>query len=163
MFLLTKKNKFYLKYISTIYLLNFTFSQLEMYGSVPVGKHRKSAEHGSTIRDSMSQEFFREFRPGSCSFHPEMSGNHWRYPIRNTASMFRWFSVPFCGFMCIFLAGSSEIHSFLETETIVLDNGITRIQRKLRITKLSYGQNFRSKFRSFCTLQGWIFLCKYIA
>jgi len=52
----------------TFYYYNLVSIQIGTYGLVPIGKHRESAEHGSSIPDRMAQDFSSGFRPVSRVF-----------------------------------------------------------------------------------------------
>ncbi len=57
---------------------NFDGSQVNNYGPVPAGKHRKSLERGSSIPAGKFSDFSDDFRPVPAGKHGKLTGIYWK-------------------------------------------------------------------------------------
>jgi hypothetical protein len=86
--------------MSNMYTSDAMNTQVKKYGPVPVGKHRKSLERGSSIFTGKFSDFFRWFPTSSCRKVQEID---WNLPEKNPKNFrseycfhFRLFPVLSC-------------------------------------------------------------------
>ncbi len=96
---------------SSCFVIHNVPSQVENYGLVPAGKHRKSLEHGSSIPTGKFSDFFRWFPTGSCWKAHEIDWN----PPEKIQKISGWNTASTSGYFRCFPAGSGDFPaSFLQ-------------------------------------------------
>jgi len=121
-------------------LIQHTCTQVENYGPVPAGKHRKSLEHGSSIPTGKFSDFFRWFPTGSCRKAHEID---WNLSEKNPTN----FRSEYCFHFRLFLVLSCRI--LRDPLAVIFDMGEQLIDCfKHRAETFFRDEKYESKIKS---------------